>query len=106
MTQDKIKIGNNIRKYREAAGLTRAELAEKSSVAKQHITYVERGGRLPSLENFIRIVNALSVSPNWILNDVLDEPEQKISDDLLEAVKELSPKERKKLTSMMEILFE
>lgn len=53
-------IGKNIRKFRLARKLRQEDLAEKTDLTTNYIGMVERGEKIPSLETFIKIVNALS----------------------------------------------
>ncbi len=65
-------IGIYIRKYRTAAGMSQDKLAELCDVSSKHIGVLERGERSPSLETLINIANALNVSADMLLCDVLD----------------------------------
>jgi transcriptional regulator with XRE-family HTH domain len=60
-------IGKNIRKFRLARKLRQEDLAEKTDLTTNYIGMVERGEKIPSLETFIKIVNALGVSSIWFL---------------------------------------
>lgn len=64
-------IGKNIRKFRLARKLRQEDLAEKTDLTTNYIGMVERGEKIPSLETFIKIVNALGVSSDMVLTDVL-----------------------------------
>ena len=60
-------IGKNIRKFRLARKLRQEDLAEKTDLTTNYIGMVERGEKIPSLETFIKIVNALGVSSDMVL---------------------------------------
>ena len=62
-------IGKNIRKFRLARKLRQEDLAEKTDLTTNYIGMVERGEKIPSLETFIKIVNALGVSSDMVLTD-------------------------------------
>lgn len=47
-------------------------MAEKTDLTTNYIGMVERGEKIPSLETFIKIVNALGVSSDMVLTDVLE----------------------------------
>ena len=55
-------IGKNIRAYRQAKKLRQEDLAEKTGLSANCVSMVERGEKIPSLETFICIANALGVS--------------------------------------------
>lgn len=54
---------NNIRKYRQALGLTRAQLAEKVGISHSHMTKIENGERGLRMEWLDKFGEALGVSP-------------------------------------------
>ena len=51
---DQRAIGGQIRKMRKAKGLTQDQLAEKSGVGVTHISHIETGKSVPSLEMIIK----------------------------------------------------
>ena len=65
-------IGKNIRKYRLMKKLRQEDLAEKADLSINYVGAIERGENTPSLESLIAIINALGVSADMILADVLD----------------------------------
>lgn len=48
------------------------DLAEKTDLTTNYIGMVERGEKIPSRETFIKILNALGVSSDMVLTDVLE----------------------------------
>lgn len=64
-------IGQKIKLAREAAHITQEQLANAVSCTVQHISALERGIKTPSLEMFITIANAIGVSADLLLEDVL-----------------------------------
>lgn len=66
MHHDKIKIGDFIRKTREAAGLTQVELAANAKTTPRTISDLEGDKRRPRYEIFSRIIHALGVSADHI----------------------------------------
>ena len=52
--------------------LRQEDLAEKAGLTANYIGMVERGEKIPSLETFIKILNALGVSADMVLSDVLE----------------------------------
>lgn len=65
-------IGKNIRKYRLMKKLRQEDLAEKVDLSTNYIGAIERGEKIPSLETFVLIINALGVSADMILADVTE----------------------------------
>ena len=64
-------IGKKIRACRIRKHLRQEDLAEKTDLSVTYIGMVERGEKLPAMETFINILNALEVSADVILADVL-----------------------------------
>ena len=65
-------IGPRIQQERKARGMTQSVLAEKVAVSTKYISNIECGEKLPRLETFIAIANALKTDANSLLVDVLD----------------------------------
>ena len=64
-------IGLNIRKYRKKKKLHQDQLAEMTELSTNYIGMIERGEKTPALETFLKIANALEVSADMLLEDVL-----------------------------------
>lgn len=64
---DKIKIGENLRKIREAKGLTQERLAERMDVHPQTVYRMEIGQY--SMETFLAAVMSLEVNVQDVLPD-------------------------------------
>ena len=58
---DRGHVSNRVRKLREAAGLTQAELADRVGATRQTIIAVEAEKYAPSLELAFRIARAFEV---------------------------------------------
>lgn len=64
-------IGKRIRTCREEKGWSQEAFAEKIGLSVTYTGMIERGEKVPKLETFIRIANALEVSADPLLADVL-----------------------------------
>lgn len=64
-------IGKNIRKFRVDRKVRQEDLAEMTNLSTAYIGMVERGEKTPSLETFLSIVNALNISADMVLYEVL-----------------------------------
>jgi transcriptional regulator with XRE-family HTH domain len=58
----KKKLGGRIRLFREAAGLTQEQLAERADISVNFAGTTERGQEIPSVQTCGRIAAALGVS--------------------------------------------
>ena len=61
-------IGRNIARYREAAGLTQAILAEEIGISTAFISRVERGQKKMKVETLYATAEALNVSVDALLS--------------------------------------
>lgn len=54
-------FGDNVKKYRNARGISQEKLAEKANLHRTYISAIECYRRSISLENIQRIANALEI---------------------------------------------
>ena len=62
------RLGKNIAYYRKRQRLSQEALAEKCGLSTEHIHFIERGYRAPSIVSLLKISNALGV-PLYILTN-------------------------------------
>ena len=62
MTQPN-RVGQNLKRLREALGLRQWELAEKSRVSQQSICYIETGRHRPKPTTLVKLAKALGCAP-------------------------------------------
>lgn len=98
-------IGKNIRKYRLMKKYRQEDLAERAGLTTNYIGMVERGEKIPSLETFIKILNALEVSSDMILADVLDTGYTVKNSILNEKLAKLAPEDRSKIYEVIDTLL-
>lgn len=61
-----------IRAFRQQAGLSQDELADRMNVSTPYISMLESGKRYPSIEMLIRIALALEVRPGAMLDRIAE----------------------------------
>lgn len=98
-------IGRNIKKYRVEKKLRQEDLAEKTNLSANYIGMVERGEKIPSLETFISILNALEISADMVLADVLKQGYIVKNSLLEEDMKKLSQEDRERIYLVIETLI-
>lgn len=64
---DNIRIGNQIKRAREAAGLTQEKFAERVSLAAKNVSAIERGAAGFSIPTLLRFCDVLGVSSDELL---------------------------------------
>ena len=98
-------IGKNIRKYRLMKKMRQEDLAEKAGLTTNYIGMVERGEKIPSLETFINILNALGVSADMVLSEVLDTGYTVKNSMLNEKLEKLTPEDRNRIYEVLDTLI-
>ncbi|OUP79477.1 transcriptional regulator [Anaeromassilibacillus sp. An172] len=98
-------IGRNIKKYRIEKKLRQEDLAEKTDLSANYIGMVERGEKIPSLETFISILNALEISADMVLADVLKQGYVVKNSLFSEDMKKLSQEDRERIYLVIETLI-
>lgn len=99
-------VGSRIRDIRQHRGLTQAELAQQVNMSLKHISAIECGIRLPSLDTLVAIANELQIDTNTLLQDSLTVSAQIESSVLWEQIEYLPPQRQKKILRMIQILIE
>ncbi|MBO4692805.1 MAG: helix-turn-helix transcriptional regulator [Clostridia bacterium] len=98
-------VGKNIRKYRLLKSVSQEKLAERADLTPNYIGMIERGEKTPSLQSFIKIVNALEVSADVILCDVLKDG-YTVKDSLLhEKLSKISDEDRIKIYDVIDTMI-
>ena len=90
-------IGARIKAARERAGMTQEDLAAELEMSPTHISVLERGLKAPKLETLVNIANALHVSSDMLLQDVVLYAADGLASELSAAVTKLSPKEQERI---------
>lgn len=99
---DNALLGKRIREARLKKRYTQQRLAEEIGTGQMYLGEIERGVKMPSLKIFIKIVEALDVSADYILRDDLPSGEQYVYDELREKLKDLTPKQRKAAAEILD----
>lgn len=99
-------IGSRIKAARERKHLTQEELAAIVDLSPTHISVIERGVKPPKLETFVKIANALEVSSDTLLQDVVDHSAEGISTSLSNDIMKLPPNERSRIINAVRALTE
>lgn len=103
MTTD--SIGRNIRKYRVEKKMRQEDLAEKTGLSANYIGMLERGEKLPSLDTFISILNALGITADAVLCDVLENGYTVKNSLLNDKLQSLPEAERNKIYEVIDTLI-
>lgn len=99
---DKLTLGKKLRQARQAKGFTQQSLAEKVGIGNVYLGEIERGLKMPSLNSFIRIIEALDVSADSILRGELSSGREYIYDEITQKMRNLTPKQRKTAADILD----
>lgn len=92
---DKAALGNTLRQARLKKGYSQHALAERAGMGNVYLGEIERGLKMPSLNSFIKIIEALDISADYVLRGELTSGKEYIYDELTRKLKNLTPGQRK-----------
>ncbi len=92
---DKAELGKKVREARKKAGLTQEVLAEKAEVGVMYLGEIERGVKMPSMKVFIKIIEALDISADYLLRNEIPSGKEYVLNEVTEKIAELTPQQRK-----------
>lgn len=90
-------VGQRIKMAREAKGLTQEDLAAMVELSPTHVSVIERGLKAAKLDTFVAIANALEVSADSLLIDVVAHSVTGVTNELSEMIGKLPKEEQKKI---------
>ena len=99
------KIGLNIQEARIKKSWRQEDLAEKVDKSAAYIGMIERGERIPKLETFINISNALDVSADEILSDVTKQGYKVRLSQYAERISSLDLEDQEKLNEIADVFL-
>ena len=103
---DEKGLGKRINMVRKDKGFTAEKLSELCTINATYLRQIEGGAKMPSLPVFIAICNALKISPDYLLQDVLVENEISRIRELTELWENTSPSEQEIATAMIRAVLE
>lgn len=99
---DKISLGQKLREARSGKGYTQQVLAEKADIGNVYLGEIERGLKTPSLNSFVKLIEALELSADYVLRDELSSGKVYIYDEITEKLKDLTPRQRKTVADIID----
>ena len=98
-------IGNQIRAKRKAKSWSQEKLAEEVHLSAAYIGMIERGEKIPTLETFSVIANALEASADELLSGVISASHEARMSKYAEQMHSLDHKSQKVLQEIIEIFL-
>lgn len=99
---DKLTLGKKLRQIRQEKGYTQQTLADKACIGNVYLGEIERGLKMPSLNSFIRIIEALDVSADSVLREELTSGREYIYDEITQKMGGLTPKQRQTAADILD----
>ena len=94
-------FGQRLREQRIQHGLTLEQLAEKSELSSNYIGMVERGLKEPGLATIVKLLNALNISADTLLCDLV--PSASLTDDeIRKRLEGLTPIQKKAALDLLD----
>jgi len=91
---------------RKERKLTTAQLSAMTGISEVYIRQIEGQGKIPSLDFFVSICNAVGADPLYLLQDSLEPGQQRQREELLEFCNHLSPRECEKALTLLRVVFD
>jgi len=66
------RLGEKLRTLRKQQSLSQAELSDMLGVSQRHVSGIERGEKVPSLEILLKISRIFDVSSDQLIKDELE----------------------------------
>ena len=103
---DKLTMGDRIKTARKNRGLTQEALAEKVDVTLYYMGEIERGTKTPSLDLFIRLVEVLDVSADYLLRDTVSIGNVYGDKRMARKLENLTPRQRAAVEALIDTYIE
>ena len=85
--------------------MTQDIVAERAGLSKNYISQIELGLKKPSVETLIRLANAIGVSSDLILADLIDESFPAKVSALNEKIKDLPMEDQKFILNILDCII-
>ncbi len=100
---DKNILGSRIRSARKEKGFTQEALAEKVDISLAYMGEIERGVKYPSMNVFIKLVEVLDVSADYLMRDKLETGKVHVFNDITRKMEHLKPKQVNAISELIDV---
>lgn len=98
-------VGPRIKAARIKKGFTQESLAEIVDISPMHMSVIERGIKCPRLDTFVKLANALDISADELLQDVVNGSTGAKEARLTQQILSLTPEDRETIVRIIEVLL-
>ena len=99
---DKLTMGDRIKEARKNQKMTQDQLAEHLDISVEFVGQIERGLKLPSMHVFIKLIQALNVSADYLLRDSVSTGRLFGDNAIGRKIEKLNPKQRIALEALID----
>ena len=99
---EKLTMGDRIKEARKNKRLTQEQLAERLDISVEFVGQIERGIKLPSMQVFIRLIEALNVSADYLLRDSVSTGQLFGDNEIGRKIEKLNPKQKIALEALID----
>ncbi len=99
---EKLTMGDRIKEARKMQKLTQEQLAERLDISVEFVSQIERGMKLPSMHVFIKLIEALNVSADYLLRDFVSTGQLFGDNAIGRKIEQLEPKHRIALEALID----
>ena len=103
---DKLTMGDRIKEIRKKRSFTQEQLAEKLDISVEYVSQIERGLKMPSMQMFIKLVEVLDVSADYLLRDIVSTHDMYGNKQIASKLEKLTPKQRVALEAIIDTYVE
>ena len=103
---NKMTMGDRIKEIRKKRHLTQEQLAEQVDVTVEYISQLERGLSTPSMQVFVKILEVLDASADYLLRDMVSTDNPYGDKQIAARLERLSPKQRRALMAIIDAYME
>ena len=103
---DARKVGKRIQEVRKQRGLTQSALSQMVDLSTKYISNIECGFKMPKLNTFVAIANALQCDANLLLSDVLDVATGQESGLISKKLFSLPVDEQRRILRVIDVMIE
>lgn len=100
---DKNILGSRICSARKEKRLTQEALAEKVDISLTYMGEIERGEKYPSMNVFIKLVEALDVSADYLMRDKLETGKVHVFNEITRKMEHLKPKQVNAISELIDV---
>lgn len=99
---ERVILGKRIRESRISRGFTQQELADRAQIGVVYLSEIERGIKMPSMNIFVKLIDALEVSADYVLRDELPSGKEFICTEVTEKLLVLTPGQRNAAAAILD----